>query len=33
MLGEYSQMTMDTLFPYLARVMTSDELIGELRGS
>ena len=31
MLGEYSEMTMDKLFPYLARVMTSDELIEELQ--
>lgn len=30
MLGEYSEMTMEKLFPYLGRVMTSDELIGEL---
>lgn len=31
MLGEYSEMTIEKLFPYLARVMTSDELISELK--
>lgn len=31
MLGEYSQMTVDKLFPYLARVMTSEDLIAEMK--
>lgn len=31
MLGEYSQMAVDKLFPYLARVMTSEDLIAEMK--